>query len=231
MKLLGIIGGLGPESTIEYYKEIFRVYRERVPDGPEPSFILNSVDVKTAVRLVTAGDLDGLANYLAIEVSRLAKAGATFGMISANTPHIVFDRVQQLSTIPLLSIVEAASNETKARGLKRVGLFGTRFTMQGSFYQDVFTSAGIELIAPSIDEQNFVHDIYMNELLNGVVRDETRTRLIEIAEKMRQREGIEGLLLAGTELSLILKELPISNLELLDTMKIHVESAVKEMLS
>ncbi|MBV8780640.1 MAG: amino acid racemase, partial [Phycisphaerae bacterium] len=198
MKLLGIVGGLGPESTIEYYKEIFRVYRERIPDGPEPSFILNSVDVKTAVRLVTAGDLDGLANYMAEAVTRLAKAGADFGLISANTPHIVFDRVQRLSTIPLLSIVEAACDETKRRGLKRVALFGTRFTMQGSFYRDVFTREGVELVAPSGEEQDFVHHIYMNELLNGIVRDETRTRLIEIAETMRRRDGIEGLLLAGT---------------------------------
>ena len=231
MKLLGIVGGLGPESTIEYYKEIFRVYRERVPDGPEPSFILNSIDVKTAVRLVTAGELDELVKFLSEAVCRIAKAGAQFWLISANTPHIVFDRVQKVSPIPLLSIVEAACNESKAQGLSRVGLFGTRYTMQGSFYRDVFTRGNVELVAPSADEQDFVHHIYMKELLNGIVRDETRTRLIEIAETMRQRDGIEGLLLAGTELSLILKELPRSELQLLDTTKIHVEAAVKEMLS
>lgn len=231
MKLLGIIGGLGPESTIEYYREIFLAYRERVKEKSNPAFLINSVDMQQVIDRVTANDLASLADFLVIEVKRLADAGATFGIISANTPHLAFDEVRRRSPIPLISIVEAAAEAAKARGLKIVGLMGTRFTMKARLFPDVFERAGIKIVTPDDDEQAFVHDIYMNELVKGVVRDETRERLLQIARRMKRDDGIEGLLLGGTELSLILKSLDGIGLELLDTMKIQVQAAVAEMLS
>src|SRR5690349_11437486 len=106
MKLLGIIGGLGPESTIEFYKEVIRVYRERVPDSSQPEFLINSVNMKIVVDAVTVDDLATIADYLVEQIERLADAGADFAIISANTPHLVFDEVCRRSTIPLISIVE-----------------------------------------------------------------------------------------------------------------------------
>ncbi len=229
--MLGMIGGLGPESTVEYYREMFRKYREHVSDGSMPSFVLNSVDVSKVFAFVTAGDLAALAEYLRAEVVRLADAGATFGMICANMPHIVFNEVKHHSPIPLISIVETACKAAKLKGLRKAGLFGTRFTMQGRFYPEVFTREGIEIITPRTSEQNYIHDVYVNELLIGIVRPEAREQLLAIVDRMAQEDGIDGLLLGGTELSLILKELPGRNVELLDTMKIHVEAAVKEMLA
>ncbi len=130
MKTLGIVGGLGPESTIEYYRTIIALYRERQRDGSYPEFIINSVDLKKGLDLMAANNLTGMADYLLEEIGKLARAGADFGLISANTPHIVFDELASKAPIPLLSIIEATCAAAKARKLKRLALLGTRFTMQ-----------------------------------------------------------------------------------------------------
>lgn len=231
MKTLGIIGGLGPESTIEFYKEVIRAYKERVTDGSQPEFIINSVNMKTLVDAVTVNDLGTMANYLVEQIQKLSNAGADFAIISANTPHLAFDEVQRRSPIPLISIVEAAAKATKLKGLKKVGLMGTRFTMKARLFPNVFLGEQIEVVTPNAGEQDFIHDIYMNELVKGVIRNETRERLLAIASRMKKDDRIEGLLLGGTELSLILKDLDGTSLELLDTMKIQVQAAITEMLS
>ena len=139
MKSLGIIGGIGPESMIAYYRTIIAQYRERKRDGSYPQLIINSIDLKKGVDFMAADDLAGAAEHLLEEIRKLARAGADFGLIAANTPHIVFDDVARESPIPLLSIVEATCAAAKARRLKKLGLFGTRFTMQGRFYPKVFS--------------------------------------------------------------------------------------------
>src|SRR5262245_20090099 len=134
MKTLGMIGGLGPESTLHYYQKIIALYRERTGDGSYPQFIINSIDLKRGLAFMDAGDLTGMADYLLQAIGTLVRAGAEFGLISANTPHIVFDQVATKSAIPLISIVEATCAAAKARKLQRLALFGTRYTMQASFY-------------------------------------------------------------------------------------------------
>src|SRR6266487_3121356 len=153
MKILGIIGGLGPESTADYYQRIIALYRERTGDGSYPEFIINSVDLKKGLDFMDANDLTGMADYLLQGVGKLARAGADFGLISANTPHIVFDELASKSPIPLISIVEATCAAAKARKLKRLALFGTRYTMQGTFYAKVFSREGIELIVPDAKDE------------------------------------------------------------------------------
>ena len=231
MKLIGIVGGLGPESTIDYYRLFISIYRERKPDGGYPPLVINSVDLARALRLVGSSDLAGLAAYMIEEIRRLARAGATHGLLSSNTPHIVFDEIQRASPIPLLSIVETACRAAVHRKLKRVGLFGTRFTMQGGFYQKVFAREGIDVATPEPADQDFIHDTYLNELVNGIVRAETRERYAEIARQMRRRKGIEALILGGTELPLLLRNASSINVPLLDTARLHVERAVSEFLS
>ncbi len=167
MKTLGIIGGVGPESTIEYYKTIIALYRERTSDGSYPEFIINSIDLTKGLDFMAAGDLAGMAGYLLEEINKLARAGATFSLISANTPHIVFDELASKSPIRLISIVEATCVSAKARGLKKLALFGTRFTMQGTFYPKVFSQKGIELVVPGPTDRDYIHDKYFNELVPG----------------------------------------------------------------
>ncbi len=217
MKALGIVGGIGPESTIEYYRLIVAECGSAAP------VIITSIDLNRMLDLV-ARDGHALAAYLAGEVERLARAGAEVAIIAANTPHVVFDEVQCRSPVPLVSIVDATCAEAKARGLKRLGLFGTRFTMQGDFYR----REGIEIVPPSAEEQAFIHEVYLGELVKGIIRSETRERLLAIVEAMALRERIDGVILGGTELPLILRD-GDSALPLLDTTRIHVRAAVAAM--
>jgi aspartate racemase len=231
MKTLGIIGGLGPESTIDYYERIIALYRERRRDGSYPQFIINSINLKKGLDFMDANNLAGMAAYLVEEIGKLVRAGATFGLISANTPHIVFDEVASKSPIPLISIVEATCAAAKARKLKRLALFGTRYTMQATFYPKVFSREGIELLVPDPPDQAYIHDKYLNELVSGKFLPETRTGLLAVVDRMKAKHDIDGVILAGTELPLLLSDAEHEGIPLLDTTKIHCEAAVTEMLS
>src|SRR3954453_17145051 len=167
MKTLGIIGGLGPESTVDYYRRIIALFRERTGERHYPEFVIVNVDLRKGLGFMDANDLSGMANYLLEAIHKLARAGADFGMISANTPHIVFDDVAAKSPIPLISVVEATRAAAKAQNLKRLALFGTRYTMQATFYPRVFARDGIELLVPNPHDQDNIHDKYMNELVLG----------------------------------------------------------------
>src|SRR5262249_51995120 len=160
---------------------------------------------------------------------------------SANTPHIVFDEVASQSPIPLLSIVEATCASAKARNLKRLALFGTRYTMQATFYQKVFLREGIALLVPGRDDQDYLPEKYFSELVPGKFLPETRAGFLAIVDRMKAQSdppsqnygeaGIDGVILAGTELPLILRDPDHNGIPFLDTTKIHVEAAVAEMLS
>jgi aspartate racemase len=230
MKTAGIIGGIGPESTIEYYRRLVDSYRRRQREGEYPHLFINSINMKRMLDLLGVDNLAGLTDYLADELGRLARVGADFGAIASNTPHIVFDELRRRSSIPLISIVETACERAKQLGLKRVALLGTHFTMQGAFYPAVFSRAGITLVTPDLIEQAYVHDKYMDELVEGVILEETRRRFLHIVEALRKRDAIEGVVLGGTELPLLLREEP-EGLLFLNTTQIHVDRIVEELLS
>ena len=230
--LLGILGGLGPESTLDYYRLIQQRYRELCPDGSYPRVVINSVDAGRIVGPMFQGRHDEVVAYLAAEIERLAKAGPDFALISANTPHIFFPQLTARSPIPLLSIVEATRDAALAAGYARIGLFGTRVTMEADFYPKVFGPAGLEIVQPSADERSYIHDIYVNELLKNRFLPETRARLTEIASAMKHRDAIDAIILAGTELPLVMREEnSVPPVPYLDTTLIHVEAAVKRMLA
>ena len=231
MKTLGVIGGLGPESTIDYYERIIALYRERTRDGSYPRFFIISVDLKKGLDFMEAGDLAGMAAYLLDGIDKLVRAGADFGLISANTPHIVFDDVASKSPIPLISIVEATCAAAKTRKLQRLALFGTRYTMQGKFYVNLFSREGIELLVPEPNDQDYIHEKYMNELVPGKFLPETHAGLLAIVDRMKAKSDIDGVILAGTELPLILRDPDYNGIPFLNTTEIHCEAAVAEMLS
>jgi aspartate racemase len=226
MKTIGIVGGIGPESTVEYYRAIISLYREQQPDGSFPSIIINSIDANHMMGLIASNDLDRATDLMVAEVERLARAGAAYGLLAANTPHIVFDDVQRRSPIPLVSIVEATCQAVKALGLKRSALIGTRFTMQGRFYPDVFAKHGLSLVVPDEAQQTYIHDKYMGELVRGMFLPETREGLLAIVDDMKQRDGVDGVILGGTELPLILRDATASGIPLLDTTRIHAKAIV-----
>jgi aspartate racemase len=229
MKTVGIVGGIGPESTVEYYRFIVENYQKRIADGSYPAIIINSIDMKRMLEGIAAGRLQETIAFLSTEIERLAAAGANFGLLASNTPHLVFDQLRERSRIPLVSIVEAACRAASAAHLQNVALFGTRFTMQGGFYEKVFGKAGIQISLPTPTDQEYIHDRYMNELVKGIILDETRTGLVQIAVKMKEQKGIDGLVLGGTELPPILRDADGIDVQILDTTKIHVIEIVAIM--
>ena len=231
MKTLGIIGGLGPESTLDYYQRIIAGFCERTGSRHYPEFVIVSVDLRKGLDFMDTNDLSGMANYLLEGIDKLARASADFGIISANTPHIVFDEVALRSPIPLISIVEATCAAAKAQNLKRLALFGTRYTMRANFYPKVFARESIELCVPEHPDQDYIHEKYFSELVPGKFLPETRTGLLAIIDRMKAKSNIDGAILAGTELPLILRAPDHNGIPFLDTIKIHVEAAVAEMLS
>jgi len=231
MRTLGIIGGIGPESTIEYYRLLIAGYRQRISDGSYPPLLINSIDVNKMLALVAQTSREELVEYLLDNVFQLARAGADFGLLAANTPHIAFSEVAARSPIPLISIVQATCDFAKAHGLRRLGLFGTRFTMQAGFYQEACARVGIELVTPGTNEQTYIHEKYMDELVKGLFLPETRARLLAIAKGLKEHQKIDGLILGGTELPLILRDERDLGIPFLDTTRIHVNAALDEMLS
>ena len=229
MKTLGLIGGIGPESTIDYYRMLIARYRERA-NGEYPSIIINSIDLDRLLRWMTANELGKAADYVSLEIERLYKAGADFAALASNTPHIVFDELERRSKLPLFSIVEAVCQKVQALGFNTVALLGTRFTMQASFYQNVFARAGIRLETPNVEEQFLIHDKYINELLNNIFSSETKSRILAIVNDLKERHDIQAVILGGTELPLLLKDEEHNGLPLIDTSKVHVDVLVDEML-
>jgi aspartate racemase len=229
MKTLGIIGGIGPESTIEYYRYVIEGYRARAGSDNYPHIIINSISVWKFLGLMMANKLAEATDLLAAELENLERAGAKVALLASNTPHLLFDDLRQRTGLPLVSLVEATRAHVAAIGKKKVGLFGTKFTMGGGFYETVFAPTGLTVVLPSEDDQEYVHQKYIGELVNNIIKPETHDGLLAVIDRMIEADGIEGLILGGTELPLILKETSHRGIPLLDTARIHAAAAVEQM--
>ena len=230
-KVIGIIGGIAPPSTIDYYQKIILGFQERGKTSQYPSILINSIDMTRMLELVAKKEHNALVDYISGEIQKLRDGGADFAAMASNTPHIVFERLQKRSTIPLISIVDVTVAFAKKLGLKKLGLFGTKSTMQGGFYQAGFSREGIEIITPSLEAQNYIHDKYMNEFVKGIFLAETKKKLIDITREIIKLNSIEGLVLGGTELPFVLKEKDFENFVLLNTTEIHVDSILEYALN
>ncbi len=225
MKRIGIIGGLGPESTIDYYKGIINAFRQREVGLTTPEIIIYSADVSRLFELVVAKEWDNLVDWLAKMVNALHSAGAEFAVIGSNTPHIVFDKVKSRSSIPMLSIVDETCKRALSMNLKKLGLVGTKFTMESDFFQKAFHDADISVIVPMKDEQQFIHNKIISEIGLGIIKNSTRQELLSIAKRMIDEDSIDGLILGCTELPLILEK-DEYGIPFLNTTSIHVDSIV-----
>ena len=224
MKKIGIIGGLGPESTIEYYRGIIDTFRHS-HNQQLPEIILYSASVTDLLNLVSEKKWEDLVDYIVKRLAALKSAGAEFAIRSANTPHIVVDDVAAKSPLPLLSIVQETYKKTETLDIKKIGLIGTKFTMESSFYSKTFSKGEIQVIVPNVDEQEYIHNKLMTEIECGIIKDETREGLLAIIHRMKEQHQIEGIILGCTEFPLILKESAFG-IPFLNTTAIHIESIV-----
>jgi len=229
MKTIGIIGGLGPESTVYYYKEIIVAFHARYDEMAYPEIIIYSVNIDEFMKFVGTKNWPGLSEWLLEKISSIHHAGAEFAVIASNTPHIVFNEIKSKSPIPLLSIVEETCNKAQKMDLKNVGLMGTKLTMDADFYKKPFISKGMSVVVPSEEEQQLIHHKLFSEIELGIFKDSTKEELLAIAKRMVDEEGIDALILGCTELPLILTQSKYG-IPFLNTTAIHCESIIKYCL-
>lgn len=227
MTTLGMVGGLGPESTIDYYRRILEAWEHLEPETA-PSIVIDSLDVRLALRLVET-DRPALTDYLLGSIERLARAGADFIGMTANTPHIVFDELAARSSVPLLSIVEVCAEEARRRGFRRLALLGTRFTMEAPFYPEVCARYGVAVVVPPEADRAWIHNRYVEELLRGEFSDVTRWEFTNLVTRIRDDERVEGVILGGTELPLLLSTPIVADIPVLDTTRLHVTAIVARL--
>jgi aspartate racemase len=225
MKRIGIIGGIGSESTIEYYKLIIGAFHEKQANLGYPEIIIYSANLSSLMRILDANDLDTLTDWLLEKVVALHKAGAEFAVIGSNTPHIVFNQVSSRSPIPMLSIIEETRKNAQIRGFKKLGLFGTRFTMESDLFKKPFGENKMVVVVPEKEDQELIHNRLFSEIEVGIIKDSTRKELLAIVKKLIDKHAIDALILGCTELPLILKKDEFG-IPFLNTTAIHAESIV-----
>lgn len=229
MKTLGLIGGTTWPSTVDYYKYLNQLTAERTGGEMYSRLILYSVNFVEFKALADASDWEGIAARLSDLARKLENAGADGLVLCANTTHIVAEKVQQSVSIPLLNIVDAVAAEIKSRGIEKVALLGTRFTMENNFYQNKLLTYDIETIVPAHEERNFIHDSIFEELVHEIFKDETKRRYLELMDDLSER-GANGIILGCTEIPLLIKQAD-SKIPLFDSTLIHAKYAVDFALS
>lgn len=228
-KVIGMVGGLSPESTIYYYKYITEEYYRRFGNYSYPEIVIYSVNFQKFVNWMNAERWDLIADELVRVLTKLHHAGADFGILTSNTVHAVFDEVQKRSPIPLISIIDATIEEIKKAGIDTVGLLGTLFTMTKDFFRRKLEENGISVILPSKEDMEYVNDAIFKELVTGIFLSKTKQEFIRIINDMKER-GAEGIILGCTEIPLLVSENDV-NIKLFDTTRIHAEKALSYALT
>jgi aspartate racemase len=225
MKKIGIVGGLGPESTLDYYRGIIDAFKPTYETLGFPEIAVESVDLRSFTEQAQGGEWDRIAAMLIDRFEILRRGGADFGAIASNTPHRVFDQVQKGTTLPLLSIVEATRDHALQLGAAKLCLLGTGFTMRSDFFQRTFRKAGIEVIVPNQEEIEYIQDKIFSEIEFGIIKEDTRAGFLRILRRIETEQQIEGVILGCTELPMLLKPEDFS-LHYIDTTAIHIAAIV-----
>lgn len=223
-KRIGILGGMSPESTVEYYQYIIHAYQRRFGNHGYPEILIYSVSFQDYVDWPKAGRWDLVAQGLGQAARCLQAAGADFIIIATNTMHLVVEEIRAQVEIPVLSLLDVVADAIQARGLRTVGLLGTAFTMGNHFYQDALQKRGTQVLTPDPEDQRDVNRVIYDELVNGTLLDESRLGYLRVIEKLARR-GAEGIILGCTEIPLLVKPAD-TTLPLFDTTLLHAEAAL-----
>jgi aspartate racemase len=224
-KRIGILGGMTPESTVTYYQHIFRRYEELYGDLNYPEIVIYDVSFQRFEDWMGEEDWDSIEEALLDGLTRLAAAGANFAVIATNTMHILFERLEERSPIPLISIVDTTAEAVKEESMEFVGLLGTRFTMEKPFYREGLKKHGIETLVPGKEEKDYINRVVFEELSRGLLLPESRNRYLEIIDGLVER-GAQGIVLGCTEIPLLVTQ-EHTDVKLFDTAVIHAEKALQ----
>lgn len=220
-KVVGILGGISPVSTIRYYERIVELYYQRKRDYHYPEIVIYSLDFQRFTDLENSTNKAGYIEEIARGIHCLERSGADFALMAANSPHAVFREVESRVAMPLLSIVDVTAKEASDLKLEHLLLLGIKFTMQSDFYRDACQGYRIEVISPSPSHQDEIEAMIFDELVLNVIKEETRGRLIEMIGCYQ----VDGVILDCTELPLILYQ-EIVSIPVLDTLNLHVAAAL-----
>jgi aspartate racemase len=230
MKTIGLIGGMSWESSLEYYRLINQLTKEKLGGFHSAKCLLISVDFAEIETFQQQGRWTEAAEQLARAAQSLENGGADFVILCTNTMHKVAGEIEARIHVPFLHIADATAQKIKDNGLHKVGLLGTRFTMEEDFYKSRLTQQyGLQVIIPNADEREIVHRVIYDELVKGVIRQESKAQYIEISAQL-VGEGAEGVILGCTEIGLLVKD-GDCRVPLFDTTRIHAEAAVEYALS
>ena len=226
-KKVGIVGGLGYMSTLEYYRGIMKESQTYAKSGEYPELVIASLNIADVMRMLEKGFYEQVTWYLYRAIQDLRKARADFAVIASNTPHIVFNQLSEISPLPLISIMDVTSQAISRCGYSNVLLTGTAFTMKNRFYKDNLESHGIKCTVPNAEDIETIHNIIFPDLENGIVKPEKKSEFITLCEKYVPK-GIQAIILGCTELPLLINDGDMQ-VPIIDTMKLHISAIVDEI--
>jgi aspartate racemase len=229
MKKIGIIGGIGPASTVEYYNQLINGYRKLTSEDIYPQLYISSINMTEMLTYVSNNDYEKLAELFINEINKLKSIGADYIAIASNTPHCIIDELNSKTPVPIISIVDETCKYVKSKNLKRVLLTGTLFTMERDFYKKAFEKLDIECVVPNDDEKKMIHKIIFPNLENGIIIEKDKLLFKDICGRIIKDKKIEGIILGCTELPLMIHENDFE-ISVLDTMEIHIKSILEKMV-
>src|SRR6185503_8608210 len=229
MKPIGLIGGLTYVSTIEYYRYLNQLVNEKLGDAEAAVIIMYSVNFGEIKVLTEADDWHNISLMMCDAAKKIENAGAACLLLGANTMHKIADEIQAVINIPIIHVAEAAAKEIGKHGLKKVGLLGTRYTMQQPFYSDHLARYGIETIIPEQDDIEFINYTIYYEFSKNIFSPKTKAAYLDIISKLKQR-GAEGIIMGCTEIPSLINQSDC-DIPLFDTVKIHSAAGVDYVLS
>ncbi len=220
-KRIGILGGISYASTVKYYELLLQKYHQKKQDYHYPEIVIYSLDLQKFTDFEDRGDREGYIGYIMQGIRALEHAGVDFIVMAANSPHEVFQDVENAANVPLVSIAEVTAKHARDAGMKKLLLMGIKFTMQATFYRDICERYGMTIIIPSEEEQDEINRIIFEELVLEVFKEESMSYLLRIIAN----SDADGVILACTELPLLLQQ-EDANIRLFDTLELHVEAAL-----
>ena len=230
MKKVGLVGGIGPASTPEYYLGIINGYRNKTGDTHYPEIIIYSIDMTEMLLNIENDNWDKVIAQLSHALEKLAIAGADFAAIASNTPHLMFDEIKERSPLPLISIVDETCRFIRDAQYQRVLTIGTLFTMKSGLYANPLKEQGVLSILPSDDEQEEIYSLFFPNLENGIVVAEDKKKMLALLNSIISEQNADSLILGCTELPLMIGQGDLA-IPIVDTTRIHIEAIVNYMLA